>query len=189
MQRAEINLRPVQESDLDRILAWRNSERVRSFMYTDHIITAAEHRAWFERLRGAEFPAALVFEYRGMPAGLKSFTRIDRGNNLCYWGFYLGESELPKGCGSAMGFLALEYAFERLALRKLCAEAFAFNEGSLKYHTRLGFSQEGRFVRHVLKNGRYEDVISFALFRDDWIASKQALAAAIFQEGGKDEHR
>lgn len=184
MRRDDCNLRPIEEGDLELVLSWRNSERVRSYMYTDHLIKPEEHRAWFLRTLDAEFPATLVFEYRGKPAGLKSFSQIDRHNNRCYWGFYLGDTELPRGCGSAMGFLALEYIFEKHGFRKLCAEAFAFNEGSIKYHTRLGFAQEGRFVEHVLKNGAYRDVVSFAIFRDGWLAGKDALAAKLFGEKG-----
>ena len=183
MQREEFNLRPLEERDLEMVLAWRNSERVRSCMYTDHIITPEEHRAWFDRSRQTEFPATLVFEYRGVPSGLKSFSQIDRHNNRCFWGFYLGDVELPRGCGSAMGFLALEYIFERHRFRKVCAEAFAFNEGSVKYHTRLGFSREGCFRRHVLKNGSYEDIISFAIFEEEWLSGKAALSNRVFREG------
>lgn len=183
MKLEEVNLRPIEESDLDMVLAWRNSDRVRNYMYTDHIITPDEHHSWFERTRQAAFPQTLIFEYRGMPAGLKSFTQIDRSSNRCHWGFYLGESTLPRGCGTAMGFLALEYIFEQQNFHKLCAEAFAFNEGSVKHHARLGFVQEGRFVQHVLKNGRYEDILSFAIFRDDWLSGKSQLAARVFQEG------
>lgn len=184
MHREEFKLRPIEEQDLDYVLSWRNSERVRAFMYTDHIISPEEHRAWFNRIRTAEFPPTLIFEFRGLPAGLKSFSQIDRYNNRCHWGFYMGDTELPKGCGSAMGFLALEYIFEQHGFYKLCAEAFAFNAASIKYHTRLGFTEEGRFVRHVLKNGRYEDIISFAIFKESWLAGKSALAAKIFHEEG-----
>ena len=184
MYREEFNLRPMEERDLETVFSWRNSERVRSYMYTDHIITQPEHRAWFDRTRQTEFPATLIFEYRGVPIGLKSFSQIDRHNNRCHWGFYLGESELPRGCGTVMGFLALEYIFERHNFRKLCAEAFAFNDGSIKYHTRLGFVQEGCFLQHVLKNGRYEDIISFAIFKDNWLTGKSALSAKVFHDGG-----
>jgi UDP-4-amino-4,6-dideoxy-N-acetyl-beta-L-altrosamine N-acetyltransferase len=184
MRREEFNLRPIEERDLDMVLSWRNSDRVRSYMYTDHFITLEEHRAWFARTRAAEFPTTLIFEFRGMPTGLKSFSQIDTYNNRCYWGFYLGESELPRGCGTAMGFLALEYIFELHNFRKVCAEAFAFNEGSIKYHTRLGFTEEGRFIKHVIKNDHYEDIISFAVFRDSWLANKSALTAKVFCEEG-----
>lgn len=184
MEPEEFHLRPVAEPDLPMLLAWRNSERVRAFMYTDHLIGEEEHRAWFQTVLRSDFPATLVFEYRGRPVGLKSFSRIDRRDNRCHWGFYLGEEGLPRGCASAMGFLALEYIFERHGFRKLCAEAFSFNEASIRYHTRLGFSEEGRFVKHTLKNGSYRDVISFAMFQDEWLRCKAALAAKIFRGDG-----
>lgn len=183
MNREEFALRPIEERDLNMVLEWRNSDRVRSCMYTDHIITFEEHSSWYERTRQAEFPAILIFEYRGVPAGLKSFSQIDRFNNRCYWGFYLGMTELPAGCGSAMGFLALEYILEKQNFHKVCAEVFAFNEVSVKYHTRLGFAQEGRFVQHVFKNNHYEDIISFAILREDWLSGKPELTAKLFGQG------
>lgn len=184
MNRDAFGLRPIEERDLETVLSWRNSERVRSCMYSDHMITPDEHRAWFGRNLQAEFPATLIFEFRGVPVGLKSFSRIDRYNNRCSWGFYLGETALPRGCGTAMGLLALEYIFEQQNFHKLCAEAFAFNTESINYHTRLGFSEEGRFVKHHMKNGRYEDIISFALFKEDWLNNKPALSARVFREEG-----
>ena len=181
MLRKDFNLRPIEERDLELILSWRNSERVRACMYTDHVITLEEHWKWFKRVSQAEFSTVLVFEYQGVPAGLKNFSQIDRNNNRCYWGFYMGEAHVPRGCGTVMGFLALEYILEQQNFRKLCAEVFAFNFESVKYHTRLGFVQEGFFVNHVIKNGEYLDIKSFAIFRDDWLKSKHLLQTKIFQ--------
>jgi UDP-4-amino-4,6-dideoxy-N-acetyl-beta-L-altrosamine N-acetyltransferase len=183
MRRDKFNLRPITASDLELVLSWRNSERVRSYMYTDHLITPQEHQAWFERVSQESFPSVLIFEYEGQPAGLKSFSQIDRKNNRCHWGFYLGDTELPKGCGTVMGFLALEYIFETHGFHKVCAEAFAFNEGSIKYHERLGFVKEGCFAKHVLKNGIYEDIILFGNFREVWLAGKDRLEAKTFGRG------
>ncbi len=186
MHPEEFKLRPIERDDLAKVLTWRNSEHVRSCMFNDHIISPEEHQAWFERSRQAEFPPVLVFEFRGKPAGMVNFTQIDRLNNRCYWGFYLGETGLPHGCGTIMGFLALSYIFEQQRFRKLCGEAFAFNEKSVSYHKRLGFVQEGHFVKHVLKNGSYEDIISFAMFREDWLKNKTCLASKLFGgEGAK----
>jgi UDP-4-amino-4,6-dideoxy-N-acetyl-beta-L-altrosamine N-acetyltransferase len=182
MRREEFKLRPIEERDLDLVLGWRNSERVRSCMYTDHIITPEEHRTWFERIGEAEFPSTMIFEFRGAPSGIKSFSQIDSRNSRCSWGFYLGDTLLPPGCGTVMGFLALEYIFEVHHFHKVCAEAFAFNDASIKYHLRLGFSEEGRFLKHVLKDGRYEDITSFAIFREGWLTNKSALTKKVFRE-------
>ena len=48
-----VDLRPVDASDEDRILAWRNSPDVRAYMYTDQVadLAADEHARWSRRHR------------------------------------------------------------------------------------------------------------------------------------------
>ena len=183
MLRSECKLRAIVADDLPKILTWRNSERIRANMYTDHVITPEEHRAWFDRVKGHKGSVFLLFEVQDRPVGLVYFTEIDTANDRSNWGFYLGEENVPRGCGTALGMLGLEYAFTQLKLRKLSGEAFAFNRASLRFHEKLGFREEGRFAEHVLKRGVYEDVFAFALFRQDWLSRRQALEEAAFEAG------
>lgn len=180
LKREECGLRPIELNDLKIILEWRNSDRIRNNMYTDHVISIKEHKAWFERLKHNTTSVYLVFEILNRPVGLVYFTDIDKKNNKSYWGFYLGEEKLPRGCGTAMGVLGIEYAFTQLNIRKLCGEAFIFNDASTRFFMKLGFVEEGKFVKHMLKNGVYVDIISFALFRDNWIKNRQNLNEAAF---------
>ncbi|CAG0975254.1 UDP-4-amino-4, 6-dideoxy-N-acetyl-beta-L-altrosamine N-acetyltransferase [Geobacteraceae bacterium] len=173
LERSQCILRPVKREDLEKLLEWRNADRIRAYMYTDHLIGWEEHAAWFERLGTNDTARALLFEVNDRPLGVVNVTRIDRLNGTCHWGFYIGEADAPKGSGTALGYLGLEYIFGTLGIRKVTGEAFAFNEASIAFHRRLGFSQEGHFVRHVMKNGSYQDILSFALFRDQWEAHKQ----------------
>ena len=177
LRREDYRLRPVEEADLPRILEWRNSERIRVNMYTDHIISIEEHRDWYHNLRKGGHSVCLVFERLDRPCGIVNFTGFDRKGGRCDWGFYLGETDLPRGTGDVMGMLGLEYAFEKLNIRKLCGEAFAFNTSSIKFFGRLGFSEEGRFSRHALKCGKHEDVVRFALFKEDWEKNREQLEA------------
>jgi UDP-4-amino-4,6-dideoxy-N-acetyl-beta-L-altrosamine N-acetyltransferase len=183
-RREEYGLRPIEERDLDMVLRWRNSDRIRETMYTDHEITKDEHRAWFERLRKEPEIPFLVFEFQGKPIGVIQVTQIDRRNNKCFWGFYIGEPGAPPGSGTVLGYFGLKYIFEVLKIRKLCAEAFASNSASLRFHKRLGFVEEGRLAKHVLKYGRYEDVVSFALFQEDWLRHRNRIEELCFHEGG-----
>ena len=178
--REDYRLRPIAEEDLELVLHWRNSDRIRRNMYGDHIISMDEHRAWFNRLEENPNVVFLVFELRQMPVGMVYFTDIDRKNDKCFWGFYLGQENLPRGTGTIMGVLGMEYAFEAFNIRKLCGEVFLFNTASVKFFHRLGFSEEGHFVRHVLKDGNYEDVISFALFRECWQDKRGKLERTVF---------
>jgi UDP-4-amino-4,6-dideoxy-N-acetyl-beta-L-altrosamine N-acetyltransferase len=181
-RREDCLLRPVQDTDRDLILQWRNSERVRANMFNDHIISHEEHLAWFQRITKEPIPLFLVFEYLRRPLGIVSITRIDRLNNRCLWGFYLGETDGPPESGMVMAYMGLAYIFEHLKIRKLCSEAFVFNQGSIRFHQKLGFTQEGIFVKHVLKNGFYQDIISFALFEEDWPNIKASLNRTCFEE-------
>lgn len=183
--RNDYSLRPIAEADLGKVLEWRNSERIRSNMYTDHFITLEEHRSWFDLLHKKKTDIYLVFELFQKPVGLTYFTNIDPKNGKCFWGFYLGEENLPRGTGTIMGTLGLEYAFEELHIRKLCGEAFRFNTASIGFFQRFGFVEEGHFVKHILKNGNYEDILFFALFCHEWQNKRANLARTVFaQEDG-----
>jgi len=184
LRRDEYVLRPIEERDLDTVLGWRNSERVRSNMYTDHEITFDEHREWFARLQKEPVPTFMILEFQGRPIGVIQVTQIDRRNNKCHWGFYIGDPGAPPGSGTALGYLGLNYIFDVLKIRKLCAEAFVFNSASVKYHKRLGFIEEGCLVKHILKNGRYEDIVSFALFEEDWVRHRMRIEELYFSKGG-----
>ncbi len=178
--RESCTLRPLRESDLDIVLGWRNSERIRRQMYTDHRIPPDEHRRWFERVRKADEAACFVLEVRDLPVGVVTVSRIDRRSGVCHWGFYVGDAEAPRGTGAALGFLGLEALFETMSFRKVCGEVLGSNTASLRFHERYGFAEEGRFARHVLKEGRYEDVIALSLFREQWLAAKPSLEKKCF---------
>ena len=177
---SDITLRPLSPNDKERVLLWRNSERVRVNMYNDHLISPEEHSAWFEASLKDTSASFLIAEYQDRPVGLVSFTHIDRKHDRCSWAFYLGETDVPRGSGSAMEFLALSHAFETLKIRKLCCEVFVFNAGVIKLHEKFGFVHEGRFVGHYLKNGQYEDIVCLAKFGTDWPNERQDLKSRCF---------
>ncbi len=168
-------IRPLAKTDLDIVLQWRNSKSIRRYMYNDHVISLKEHRAWFAGLVKDPNRHCLIFEIKGKPAGVINIYDIDKKNQRCEWGFYLGERTVPRGSGTIMGYMALQFIFEQLRIRKLCSTAFAFNRASVLYHQKLNFRQEGRFLRHAWKNGRYQDVIAFGLFKKDWIHVREAI--------------
>lgn len=173
------SLRPLAIADLQEVLTWRNSDRIRKVMYSDHIISWEEHKAWFDKLQYRNNRKCLLFEYEDRPVGLLSFTDIDNTNKTAFWGFYLSESSPIKGLGLSMGILAIDYAFKELDIRKLYGEAICSNQGSIRYHNRLGFKEEGRFIKHVLKNEQLEDVVRFALFREQWQDCRFEILKAI----------
>lgn len=176
----DFSLRRLQDRDLDRVLEWRNSDRVRAGMFDDGLIDIEEHRAWFERIRNSSETVYLIFEHHAVPLGVVNFTHIDPRNNKSFWGFYLGAVCQPAGMGSALGYLGLSYGFDGLRLRKVIGEVLCSNPRSITLHQKLGFIQEGHYRAHVLKNGAHQDVLSFALLAEDWHKNQSRLFELIF---------
>lgn len=166
--------------DSARVLEWRNSERIRKAMYTDHVISPEEHALWMERILRSERDDYNIFEHRGEPLGLASANDIRKDDGVCSWGYYVGSGAAPKGAGVAMEWLMLDRLFGTLRMRKVCAEVFRFNEASLRFLKRFHFEEEGELHAHRLKAGRYEDVVLLALFSDTWFSCKDELAASTF---------
>jgi len=179
---AHCRLRPMQSDDRDRILGWRNADRIRTRMYTDHLIGEAEHDRWFAAALTDPTAAYRVYEHRGRPIGFVGFTAIDRHNGRCEWGFYLGEEDAPRGSGASLGLLALDDAFGPLDIGKLCCEVFGFNAPALRFLKRLGFVEEGRLVRHAMKAGALLDVVLLARLSDRWAANRATLSSATVQQ-------
>ncbi|GGC75134.1 hypothetical protein GCM10007216_02160 [Thalassobacillus devorans] len=161
-------LKPLTFDNLKTIFEWRNSERIKSLMYTNHNITWEEHIRWFHKVNKSSSDLVWVLYDVNSPLGLVSFSDINKEHSRCFWGFYIGEEKAPKGAGTIMGVLALDKIFQESGMNKVCAEVIDSNSGSIRYHKKLGFEQEGVLAQHVWKDNQFKDVIRMALFNDKW---------------------
>ena len=87
----DVILRPMNEDDLEMVLDWRNSEYVRKFMLTDHIIKLDEHQKWFQNTRSNPTCEWSIVEYKSTPVGVISITEIKEKDGTCSWGMYIDE--------------------------------------------------------------------------------------------------
>ncbi|HWR39478.1 MAG TPA: UDP-4-amino-4,6-dideoxy-N-acetyl-beta-L-altrosamine N-acetyltransferase [Patescibacteria group bacterium] len=174
------SLRRIEKDDLQQVLTWRNSENIRRLMLSDSLISWAEHCHWFDRLQERDDCDFQIFCVDGQRVGTVSFSDIDRGNGRCRWGFYVGEEFSAGGYGSILAYHGLEYAFSQYTLHKIMAEVVDFNKKSLHFHSKLGFVETGLLKEHLLRAGKYVDVVLLSLFRRDWEVKKsQVLQAAL----------
>jgi UDP-4-amino-4,6-dideoxy-N-acetyl-beta-L-altrosamine N-acetyltransferase len=153
-------------ADLERVLAWRNHPDVRRYMYTQHEITLDEHQRWFERTLPDPKKHLLIFEVDQQPLGFVNFTETSNGG-IADWGFYAAP-DAPNGSGRQLGRAALSHAFDQLKLHKICGQALAYNERSIKFHQSLGFQHEGCSREQHFDGKRYHNIISFGLLCHEW---------------------
>lgn len=166
----DVALRPLREDDLEMVLEWRNSDRIREAMYTDHIIGWDEHLAWYHAAASDPRHECLVSEYKGKPVGFVSFTEINKRNETCFWTFYIGATDAIKGLGSVMEIHAIDKMIDHHGMRKISCEVLASRTYVIAMHKKFGFVEEGVFRQHVRKGDTFDDVVRLALFSDRWPA-------------------
>jgi UDP-4-amino-4,6-dideoxy-N-acetyl-beta-L-altrosamine N-acetyltransferase len=160
----------MKEGDLEQVLSWRNHLEVRRYMCTQHEISLEEHTRWFARESQDPDRHLLLFEIDTTPLGFINIHRIANGR-IGEWGFYVAP-DAPKGTGHQLGQSALRYAFKVVGLHKLCAQALAFNERSVRFHLNLGFHREGMLRQQHFDGQQYHDVVCFGLLGSEWLPTK-----------------
>ncbi|WP_439816621.1 UDP-4-amino-4,6-dideoxy-N-acetyl-beta-L-altrosamine N-acetyltransferase [Zavarzinia sp. CC-PAN008] len=179
---ADVVLRPVRDDDRERVRAWRNAPAVRRHMYTDHQIGADEHARWWDAAVRDPRLDLLIAEWRGQPMGFVSISAIDARHGTCFWAFYIGPDERPKGLGSVMEVLALDRMTNHHGLRKIGCEVLASNDAVVRMHQGFGFQVEGTFRDQIEKDGQHIDVIRLALFTADWQRERARIVAQLAEK-------
>lgn len=179
-----VTLRDLTPDDSGRIHAWRNSEAVRSYMYTDHVISPDEHARWFAGIAGDDRRRYWIIEVDGRPVGLANLYDIDRRHGRCAWAYYLADpSTRGLGLGSYVEFWMIEQVFGPQGLGKLWCEVLASNEAVWSLHERHGFVREACFRRHIIKDGVAVDVFGLGLLTEDWADRRDAMGARLAEKG------
>lgn len=167
-------LRGIGENEVALMLEWRNSPEVRANMYTRHVITMQEHIGWWERTKESKAHRYFMYELAGKPLGVVGFVGIDLVNQNSSWAFY-ASPDAPKGTGSKMEYLALEYAFEELDLNKLYCEVLDFNASVVKLHKKFGFSIEGILRSQHKVDSEFVDIYRLGILRKEWADLRDAM--------------
>ncbi len=170
---AFMTARRMSKNDLEYVLSWRNDPDIRRFMLSQHEITLAEHRDWFDRASRDQSRALLVIEEHGKPRGCVIFSGVEK-NATSDWSFYSAPGS-PAGSGTRVCATALDFAFGDLRLHKVAGHVLDFNHASIRIHQRLGFTQEGTLREQRLINGTYHDLFCFGVLSSEWLAHNKSM--------------
>lgn len=173
-------LRPIADGELESMLAWRNVPSVRANMYTRHEITLEEHMAWWNATRQRADRRYFMYEFDGAGCGIVGFTDIDLSSRNASWAFYAAP-EAPKGTGSRMELLALEYAFGQMQLHKLHCEVLAFNTAVIRLHQKFGFQVEGVLREQHQVDEQFVDIFRLGILDREWAAQSGPMYAKLIR--------
>lgn len=166
----EITLRRVEKADLWQLWKWHEEDELYIFNRIDPSISVDllhERFADFFNLN-ANF---IIESDVGTPLGVCSFTNVAWKNRSCEVIFEVREN----GTGQAIPIdtlnTLLTFVFEEYNLYRALAYIPEYPGGQVPIFEKIGFVLEGRLREHVFREGRYWDVMVFALSRDDFLSS------------------
>ena len=163
MSFSNLKIREIQEGDLDLILGWRNNPKISQWMNSSRNITSDEHKKWHEKYKTEKNRKILIVLEGNKAFGFVQFNNIMYQKN-CEWGFYV-DPNAPRGAGSRMGILALDYAFNELKVKNVIGNVLINNVSSISFHTKMGFKK----ICHKLTDNVNNDCqLNFMLTAVDW---------------------
>ena len=158
-----INLRPILESDLQKLYDWRNDPYIMARTRQQEKLEWSNHLEWFKNLNPSKDVMRVieaVDEYKTpvKPIGACGITNIDWISRSGELSIYIGEKEY-RGC--AVGILVMQelkrICFDSLNLRRFWAEVYGFNTPMMRLMEKTGFRYDGVLTATVWKDGAYQN--------------------------------
>lgn len=112
----------------------------------------------------------MVIEKEGQKhIGMISLQRIDFINRSAEFAVVIGEKDCwGKGYTTEAAIKLFEHGFMKLGLNRIWSGTSILNKGMIKVFKKLGMKCEGTYCQAQFLNGRFEDIISFAILRSEW---------------------
>ena len=184
----KIYLRLLEESDIgDEYVEWLNDYEVTRYLETGQFPSSHEAiRKYLERFQDSttDLIFAIVDTETDQHIGNVTLNRINWINRTADTGLIIGKKEFwGKGYAFEAWSLVLEYAFQRLGLRKIIAGAVVDNVTSITILKKLGFKIEGTFRQEFLVDGEYKDGVRLGLLREEFYKYLQSTNRGAIKTG------
>lgn len=169
MQGERVILRPMEKFDTDDVVRMRQDRAVLAQLFSDNPSTRESHLQWFEKMQaeGTRQEFMIVNRVTNRSVGTIGLSNIVIEHHRAEFGILIGDAKiLGKGLAFEASELLLDYAFNKLGLRRVCLHMFSDNKPARGLYQKLGFIQEGTLKQYVYKNGEYRDVVVMALLRN-----------------------
>jgi len=151
-----VHLSPPQK---EMVLTWRNSERIRKWMYTDHVISKDEHQKFLVDLENNNNAFYWLVKMWNNYIGVVYFLRVGFRNRNTYFGIYANPQSKILGVGIKLDMLAIRLAFDYAGFHSLKLEVIEDNKHVIELHKKMGFVEEGKLKDFVLKDNIWKNVV------------------------------
>ena len=157
-------LRPITMDDTERIVGWRNSDRVRENFIFQKPFTVQGHIEWMEtKVASGKWFSSFCVKQKGTGLWEVFISGILTGRiTVQVWDFYRGRGCGRKGLRTLAAKGAVCYARDKMGLHKLMLRVFADNTAAVRSYEKAGFVKEAFLKDEIKGNDGYRDLILMA---------------------------
>ena len=172
-----VDLRNMDESDIEQVRLWRNSKEVSEHMLSRNVISHEQQSKWFESAKNNTTQLYYIIQAKnGNKLGVVNFSSIDNESRTAEPGLYIGEvKERNSLFGMEAYYLLLKYGFEQLNLDKVYGTALSSNPTALKMNKSFGYNVEEIIQNGITIEGTPREVVKLYLLKKDFYVSPMAI--------------
>jgi RimJ/RimL family protein N-acetyltransferase len=168
-----VYLRALEPDDYTKLHQWRQDEEYMGF-YRGVIrySSSLNEQQWVQqRINDKDsVTCAICMRDTHEFIGCTFLNNIDLINRSARGGTFIGErSQRGKGLGFEARMLILKHAFFDWGLERVWAHIHVSNHASIKMHEKCGYIVEGVLRSASFKHGRFEDCVTLAVLKKDFI--------------------
>lgn len=163
----KLNLRTVEEEDLEFIRDTYNHPEVRKYVSNWKPQNLEQEREFFEEAVSGGEGITLVVSREEEPMGLVGLHEMDQPN-VMEIGLWLHPDFHGNGFGTEAARLTVNHAFNELGAHRVKARAMDNNPASNRIWEKLGFEHEGKLREDMLHEGEYHDTNVYGILKHEW---------------------
>ena len=157
-----ITYRPVQTSDAENLLRWRNQEKVRDLFFNRDVINIEDHLSWLNSVESNPKKSIWIIENSKTEIGVVQLYDHDPIKETCWWSAYPVDTISLAGQSTIQVWLEIEKITQTIAKSELkCTllycESLKRNKFVVSMHKRFGFEEVSVETRDF--KDRVEEVV------------------------------
>lgn len=166
-----VGLRAVEESDLEKLLGWRNQPSYRKFFREYRELNSYNQKNWFKE-KVVNDKNTIMFSIIDLQndqlIGACGLCYIDWINRNADFSIYIGKDNLyiDEKFAIEAAELLLRYGFFELNLHRIWSEIYDFDEDKKKMFDVLGFSLEGIHKDTHWTGGKWCNSLFYSLINE-----------------------
>lgn len=171
-----VNLRALEETDLNTLKKWRNDEKNRIHTREYRLLSMINQKNWFESIHKENPPKVIMFgvvSKNGAMIGVCGITYIDWKNRHAEISIILSlkDWQKTKEAKDTVNLL-LNYGFGELNMHRLWVEIFTIIPQNIKLFEQLHFTKEGMLRDKLWRNGKWYDSFIYSKLSNEKINEK-----------------